>query len=73
MVGLVIGILRFILEFSYTVPACGTGEDKRGWFLQAVVGNVHYLHFSCILWIITGIITIAISLLTEPIPESCVS
>ncbi|XP_063869321.1 sodium/mannose cotransporter SLC5A10-like isoform X2 [Scylla paramamosain] len=71
MVGLAIGLLRFILEFSYTAPACGTGEDKRGWFLQAIVGNVHYLHFSCILWIITGVVTIAVSLLTEPIADSC--
>ena len=26
MVGLCIGMIRFILEFSYTVPPCGSGE-----------------------------------------------
>ncbi|KAG0712627.1 Sodium/glucose cotransporter 4 [Chionoecetes opilio] len=71
MVGLAIGLLRFILEFSYTAPPCGSGEDQRGWFLQAIVGKVHYLHFSCILWIITLVVTISVSLITEPIPEQC--
>lgn len=71
MVGLAIGLLRFVLEFSYTAPPCGSGEDQRGWFLQLTVAKVHYLHFSCILWIITGIVTISISLLAEPIPDQC--
>ncbi|XP_050736167.1 sodium/glucose cotransporter 4-like isoform X1 [Eriocheir sinensis] len=69
MVGLAIGLLRFILEFSYTVPACGAGDDTRGQFLMVTVAKVHYLHFSCILWIITGVVTISISLMTCPIPE----
>lgn len=30
MVGLAIGLLRFILEFSYTVPPCGTGKCVTG-------------------------------------------
>ncbi|KAB7498383.1 Sodium/glucose cotransporter 4 [Armadillidium nasatum] len=70
MVGLVLGLIRFALEFSMTPPSCGSDEpDPRPWFILVTVGNVHYLHFSCILFLITGCVTISISLLTEPIPE----
>lgn len=70
MVGLVIGILRFILELSFIVPPCGSGDpDPRPEIIKMIVGNVHFLHFSCILFIITGVVTIGISLMTEPIPE----
>ncbi|KAK3865504.1 hypothetical protein Pcinc_028899 [Petrolisthes cinctipes] len=72
MTGLAIGMLRFIVQFSYVIPPCGSEEeDLRPWIVRTLVGNVHYLHFGCILWIITGIITISISLLNPPIPEEC--
>ncbi|XP_037778698.1 sodium/glucose cotransporter 5-like [Penaeus monodon] len=72
MIGLVIGMLRFIVEFSFTQPPCGSSDpDPRPAFVKLTVGNVHYLHFSCILWIITGLVTVGVSLLTEPIPEEC--
>ncbi len=35
-----------------------------------VVGNIHYLHFGVILFAISGVVTIIISLLTPPIPEN---
>ena len=68
MIGLVVGLIRFIWEFSYSVPACGE-EDTR----PAVITQVHYLHFGIILWFIVTVATIVISLLTKPIPEKCVS
>lgn len=72
MAGLFIGMLRFIVEFSYIVPPCGSGlPDPRPEFVKLVVGNVHYLHFSCILWLLTGAVTIGVSLMTEPIPSEC--
>ncbi|ROT86014.1 hypothetical protein C7M84_022123, partial [Penaeus vannamei] len=72
MIGLIIGMLRFVVEFSFTVPPCGSIDpDPRPAFVKLTVGNVHYLHFSCILWIITGLVTVGVSLLTEPIPEEC--
>lgn len=72
MSGLVLGMLRFIIQFTYIIPPCGSEEeDQRPWLVLELVGNVHYLHFSCLLWIITGVITISISLLTPPIPEDC--
>ena len=48
-------------------------EDKRPDWIKVIVGNVHYLHFGCILLVLTMLVTVAVSLLTEPIPEKCVS
>ncbi|XP_076332215.1 sodium/glucose cotransporter 4-like isoform X6 [Tachypleus tridentatus] len=64
--GLVVGIIRFVLEFYYTVPPCADGQpDPR----PAVLAKVHYLHFGCILFIISCIVTTVISLLTKPIDK----
>ena len=74
MCGFFCGIIRFGLEFSYTVPPCGSGQpDPRPEFVRTVVGKLHYLHFGVLVFILTGILTIVISLLTEPIPEDRVS
>ena len=69
MSGLVIGLIRFGLEFGYTIPPCGSYDpDPRPEWVKRVVGDIHYLHFGCILFGIVCIITITVSLLTEPIP-----
>lgn len=66
MVGLVVGMIRFIWEFSYTVPSCASGlPDPR----PAIISKVHYLHFGILLFIISSIVTIAVSLLTQPIAK----
>lgn len=69
MVGLVIGLIRFGLEFSTSVPACGdyTSAQPPQWW-QDIVGQIHYLHFGLILWAISGLVTIAVSLITPPPP-----
>ncbi|XP_067122595.1 sodium/glucose cotransporter 4-like [Centruroides vittatus] len=66
MIGLVIGMIRFVMEFAYTVPACAENlPDPR----PAILSKIHYLHFGCILFVIVCIATSVISLLTEPIAE----
>ncbi|XP_076333209.1 sodium/mannose cotransporter SLC5A10-like isoform X2 [Tachypleus tridentatus] len=66
MVGLIIGLIRFIWGFSYTTPPCADGKpDPR----PAVLTNVHYLHFGCILFVISLFVIISVSLLTKPIEE----
>lgn len=66
IVGLVIGLIRFIMEFSYSVPTCASGlPDPR----PSVLIKVQYLHFGIILFIISCIVAIGISLLTDPIAE----
>ncbi|XP_028642207.1 sodium/glucose cotransporter 4 isoform X2 [Grammomys surdaster] len=64
MFGLVVGILRMILEFSYPAPACGE-VDRR----PAVLKDVHYLYFALLLCGLTAIIIIIISFFTDPIPD----
>ena len=69
MVGLIIGMVRFIWEFSYgPAPPCGEEE-----FRHILIYKVHYLHFGIILFAIVVVVTIVISLLTKPIDECHVS
>ncbi|XP_064460619.1 sodium/glucose cotransporter 4-like [Ornithodoros turicata] len=64
MSGLVIGMIRFGWEFSYSVPTCGSdAPDPR----PAIISSVHYLHFGILLFFLTIIITTVVSLLTPPI------
>lgn len=67
MIGLVIGMTRFIWQFSYNDPPCGTVDNR-----PALIAKVHYLHFSIILFVITCVCSYCISLLTPPIPEKYV-
>lgn len=72
MIGLVIGLIRFIMEYAFVVPPCGsTDPDPRPDWIKILVGNVHYLHFGCILFVIVLVVTVVISYLTEPIPAEC--
>ncbi|CAF2678404.1 unnamed protein product [Rotaria sp. Silwood2] len=65
--GLVIGLIRFIWEFSYSVPPCELSHmDQR----PAAV-KFHFLYFAVLLFVLTCLITITISLLTRPIPDQC--
>ncbi|XP_022248089.1 sodium/glucose cotransporter 4-like [Limulus polyphemus] len=66
IIGLIVGLIRFIWGFSYTTPPCADGKpDPR----PAVLTDVHYLHFGCILFVISLFVIISVSLLTEPIDE----
>ncbi|NXE65253.1 SC5A9 protein, partial [Calcarius ornatus] len=64
MAGFVVGVVRMILEFSYSAPACGE-EDRR----PAVLKDVHYLYFALILFALTSIVILLVSLFTPAIPE----
>jgi hypothetical protein len=70
MVGLFVGMVRFIWQFSYIDPFCGSSEpDLR----SPLISKIHYLHFSIILSLITMVVSWAVSLMTEPIPDECVN
>lgn len=64
MIGLVVGLIRMVLEFSYAAPSCGQ-PDRR----PAILADVHYLYFALILLALTCIIIVAVSLATAPIPK----
>ncbi|KAM4640835.1 sodium/glucose cotransporter 4 [Discoglossus pictus] len=63
VIGLVVGLIRMVMDFVYLAPACGV-EDTRPILLK----DVHYLYFAIILFGLTCLICIAISLCTAPIP-----
>ncbi|XP_067119196.1 sodium/glucose cotransporter 1-like [Centruroides vittatus] len=65
--GFVIGMIRFVLELNSTVPPC---LDKLPDPTSNIISKINYLHFGIILFVIVCIITIAVSLSTEAIPEN---
>jgi len=70
MIGFALGILRFVLEFGYFIPPCGSPiPDERPTFVKHFVDDIHYLHYGALLFVTTGILTIIISLMTKPIPK----
>lgn len=64
MVGLLVGLVRMVMEFIYGTPSCGK-EDLR----PTILKDVHYLYFALILFALTALVITAISLATSPIPE----
>lgn len=61
IVGLLLGLIRLILDFIYTQPQCHQLDER-----PAVVKDVHYLYFSTILSAVTLVTMSAVSWLTEP-------
>lgn len=68
MTGLVVGLIRMALEFSYTVPSCGQPDHR-----PAILADVHYLYFALILLAVTSLTIAAVSLASAPIPKEHVS
>ncbi|XP_031733580.1 sodium/glucose cotransporter 4-like [Anarrhichthys ocellatus] len=64
MAGLVVGLIRMVLEFSYETPSCGQPDGR-----PAILADVHYLYFALILLALTCLIIAAVSLATAPIPK----
>ncbi|XP_063283852.1 sodium/glucose cotransporter 4 [Pelobates fuscus] len=64
VIGLVVGLIRMIMDFIYTAPTCGQ-EDTR----PSVLKDVHYLYFAMLLFGLTCIVCIVVSLFTPAIPD----
>jgi sodium/glucose cotransporter 1/sodium/glucose cotransporter 9 len=56
------------MELSFTPAACGDYSKPVPSWYRALILDVHYLHFGILLWGISTIIAIVVSLCTEPIP-----
>ncbi|XP_026987006.1 sodium/mannose cotransporter SLC5A10 isoform X1 [Sagmatias obliquidens] len=63
MAGLAVGATRLVLEFLHPAPPCGRPEDR-----PAVLHSIHYLHFAVALFVLSGAVVVAGSLLT-PAPQ----
>ncbi|CAL8277821.1 unnamed protein product [Merluccius merluccius] len=64
IIGLAIGLSRMIAEFSF-----GTGTCAEPTNCPTIICGVHYLYFSIILFCISCILIIGISLMTKPIED----
>lgn len=64
MTGLAAGLGRFAWEYSYALPPCGFPDPR-----PEAITRIHYLHYGCLLFILTAAVCTVVSLLTEPIPE----
>ncbi|KAM5262386.1 sodium/mannose cotransporter SLC5A10 isoform 2-T2 [Ctenodactylus gundi] len=63
MAGLMVGATRLVLEFLHPAPPCGDPDTR-----PAILRSLHYLHFAIALFVLTGAIVVAGSLLT-PRPQ----
>ncbi|KAM6175125.1 sodium/mannose cotransporter SLC5A10 isoform 1-T1 [Erethizon dorsatum] len=61
MAGLVVGATRLVLEFLHPAPPCGDPDTR-----PAILRSIHYLHFAIALFVLTGAVVAARSLLTAP-------
>lgn len=64
MVGLVIGLIRFIWEAVYPKPNCG--EEQTITTAQLFILKLHYLHFGIILFAVTLLVGWATTITTKP-------
>ncbi|XP_055260647.1 solute carrier family 5 member 4 [Moschus berezovskii] len=64
IVGFVMGLIRMVAEFVY-----GTGSCLAASSCPQVICGVHYLYFALILFFVSILIILGISLLTKPIPD----
>ncbi|XP_029024795.1 sodium/glucose cotransporter 1 isoform X1 [Betta splendens] len=64
IIGLCIGLSRMITEFVYGTGSCVSPSD-----CPTIICGVHYLYFSIILFVISCLIIVGISLVTKPIDD----
>ncbi|XP_066226509.1 sodium/glucose cotransporter 1-like [Saccopteryx leptura] len=64
IIGFLIGVSCMIAEFAY-----GTGSCMEPSNCLTIICGVHYLYFAIILFVISIIIIVVISLFTKPIPD----
>uniref|UniRef100_A0A4X1V4U2 Sodium/glucose cotransporter 1 n=1 Tax=Sus scrofa TaxID=9823 RepID=A0A4X1V4U2_PIG len=64
VIGCMIGLARMITEFAY-----GTGSCVEPSNCPTIICGVHYLYFAIILFVISIIIVLVVSLFTKPIPD----
>ena len=60
VIGFIVGMIRMGLDFSYASPPCRKPDHR-----PAILQRVHYFYFALLLFVITIILCISLSLMTE--------
>lgn len=68
MLGLVVGLIRMIAEFAFGTGSCASPSN-----CPTIICGVHYLYFSIILFALSCLFILGVSLMTKPIPDENVS
>ena len=61
VVGLLVGFIRVVLHWAYTMPVCGQPDPR-----PAILADVHFMYFAIISTTCSAIVTVLVSLFTEP-------
>ncbi|XP_053501685.1 sodium/glucose cotransporter 1 [Ictalurus furcatus] len=64
LIGLAIGLTRMIAEFVYGTGSCANPSD-----CPTIICGVHYLYFGLILYAVSLVLVLCISLMTKPIDD----
>ncbi|XP_040503818.1 sodium/myo-inositol cotransporter 2 isoform X6 [Gallus gallus] len=67
VLGLLMGVIRMVLDFIFPEPQCGERDTRPG-----VLRYMHYLYFSMVLAAASTLTVLLVSLLTEPPSEEMV-
>uniref|UniRef100_A0A8C2GCP7 Sodium/glucose cotransporter 1 n=1 Tax=Cyprinus carpio TaxID=7962 RepID=A0A8C2GCP7_CYPCA len=67
-IGLLVGLARMITEFAYGTGSCVSPSN-----CPTIICGVHYLYFALILYSLSCILILCISLMTKPIDDKHVS
>ncbi|XP_052536416.1 sodium/myo-inositol cotransporter 2 isoform X2 [Tympanuchus pallidicinctus] len=68
LIGLLMGVIRLVLDFIFPEPQCGERDTRPG-----VLRYMHYLYFSMVLGAVSTLTVLLVSLLTEPPSEEMIS
>ncbi|XP_068184748.1 sodium/myo-inositol cotransporter-like [Antennarius striatus] len=64
MTGFTLGTVRLILAFIYRPPPCDQPDNRPGFLV-----NVHYMYFAAMLFWISGLVAVVVSLCSSPPDE----
>ncbi|XP_064644173.1 sodium/mannose cotransporter SLC5A10-like [Lineus longissimus] len=60
MVGLILGVVRMIASFALPAPPCGQPDTRPD-----ILAKWHFLHYAVFLFVLSLVVTVVVSLLTE--------
>ncbi|KAH3873884.1 hypothetical protein DPMN_037124 [Dreissena polymorpha] len=64
--GMLVGLARFVGEYSFKAPVCGEEDTRPG-----IIKNFHYLYFSICVFVVTGMVGTIVTMATKPIDRRC--